>query len=277
MKDDTNEVENNLLKSFFKIKALGCGEFGKSLISNQITNNIHRYPISIIKVEGSESSLLNPVEEDLDFLILFYDLLDEKCGEHFFKLLSTISNKITIIALIKTPADIDSEGQKLNYKQLKDSVNLLVSISDDLDSINLSDYFLDETVTNLEDFSGLLFKDFLKFGSGESTSVIKDYQFLNTLIPTYDHIRVGVGEGRGEKWHIKSAYRALRFPLLKWDPLKVKMVMMLITGGEDLTLEHVEDILKKILKPLKEDITIIWEIFIEKDLDKIRTVILAFE
>lgn len=126
---------------FFKIKVVGCGEFGERLISNLLMKDFTKYPIDFIKVDGSENSLLHSFEEDLDFLIVLHDLLDEKCGKYLSKLMLMINEKTTKIMLIKTPKNIESGKQKFNFKRLKDSVNLLISFTINLDSITLSDYF----------------------------------------------------------------------------------------------------------------------------------------
>lgn len=117
----------------------------------------------------------------------------------------------------------------------------------------------------------------MKFTSGEGTSLIKDYQFMNTLIPEYGTSGIGVGEGRGKSGHVTSVDRALKFPFLNWDPEKTKMVIVLITAGEELSLLQIETILTKISETLKEEIVFAWEIFIEKGLNKVRTVIFAFK
>ncbi|WP_321421358.1 hypothetical protein [uncultured Methanobacterium sp.] len=96
------------------------------------------------------------------------------------------------------------------------------------------------------DFSRLLVKDLIKFTSGECKSLINDYQLINALIPEYDTSGMGLGEGRGKSGHFTSLDRALEFPLLNWDPEKTKMVIVLISAGEELNLLKTEAILTKI-------------------------------
>ncbi|WP_321421357.1 hypothetical protein [uncultured Methanobacterium sp.] len=86
-----------------KIQVVRCGEFGERLISNLFMKDFTKHPIDFIKVDevnGSENSLLHPFEEDLDFLIILHDLLDEKCGKYLSKRISRINEKSTKIMLI---------------------------------------------------------------------------------------------------------------------------------------------------------------------------------
>jgi len=97
---------------------------------------------------------------------------------------------------------------------------------------------------------------------------------ISNLFLSYDNIkaimagsidgRIGIGISKGNHRALKAALTAISYPLLDNRPLKqARWILMNVTGGWNMTIAEVNDILSAIVESAGRESKVIWGTFIE--------------
>ncbi len=102
-----------------------------------------------------------------------------------------------------------------------------------------------------------------------------DFADLRTIMRSGGVAMVGAGESSADNRAIRAVEKALSSPLLPVDITGAKGALINVTGGNDMTLQEAEQVLKVVQSKINKEARIIWGASIDESLDQTLRVMLV--